>query len=145
MAKKSDYRIEQRNRYLEDIGLEPYEYGVNWTVDVKKKTLKGWKRQRKEYGFDERETYEVFDIYAEWLYCHLRMYRKKASKVIDLTYYAIEFEGKTYTEIEAIDKILKWTKYFLKNRDNLDKKDKAMEKLMKASRLWSELLPYAWW
>ena len=40
MAKKPDYRIERRNRYLEDIGLRPYEYGVNWTFGTKKNRLK---------------------------------------------------------------------------------------------------------
>ncbi len=140
-----DYRLEQRNKYLEDIGLKPWEYGVNWTVDNEKKQLKIWKKQRKKYGFDDRETYELHDIYAEWLYSHLKMYKKTASGLVDLTYHTIDFEGRTYTEIEAIDRVLKWTEYFLKNRDDVDKEEKAMKKLQKATRLWSEILPFAWW
>ena len=142
-----DYRLEQRNKYLEDIGLKPWEYGVNWTVDNEKKQLKIWKKQRRKYGFDDRETYSLFTIYAEWLYSHLMMYKRAASKIgsIDLTYHTIEFEGKTYTQLEAIDKTLKWTEYFIRNRNDIDKQDKALEKLQRASRLWTELLPMMWW
>ena len=142
-----DYRLEQRNKFLEDIGLKPYEYGVNWIVDNEKEQLKIWKKQRKKYGFDDRETYELHDIYAEWLYSHLMMYKKAATEIgkIDLTHHIFEFEGKTYTQFDAIYHILKWTKYFLKNHNDADKSDKALDKLQKATRLWSELLPYAWW
>jgi len=118
-----DYRFEQRNKYLEDIGLKPWEYGVNWTLDSDKERLKVWKKQRKEYGFDERETYEIYPRFAEWLYSRLMMYREAAAEIgkVDLTYHTCEFEGKTYTQIEAIDKVLKWTRYFLKNSNDLEK------------------------
>ena len=145
MVKIPDYHIEQRSKYLEDLGLKPFEYGINWTIDNKKKDLKRWKKQREKYGFDEREAYEVYSIFAEWLYCHLKMYCKKVSKAIDLDYQTVEFEGNTYTENEAIGRILKWTEYFLKNHDDLEKRDKSLKKLQKASRLWSELILYAWW
>ena len=145
MSKKHCKHIEQRNRYLDDLGLDFFEYSVNWTVDNKKKILKIWKRPRKKYGFDNRETYDMFIIYAEWLYSHFMMYRKRASKEVDLTYHRIEFEGKRYTEIEAIDKVLKWTRYYLLNREDPDRSAKAFGKLRRASRLWTELLPYVSW
>ena len=107
MAKRRAYLVKQRNKYLEDLGLEPYQYGVNWTLDDKRKDLRRWDRQRRKYGFDERETREMDVAYAEWLYSRLMMYRKRASKAVDLTYYSIEFDGKEYTQIEAIDKVLK--------------------------------------
>ena len=141
----ANYRLRQRNKFLDDIGLEPWEYGINWGDDSDKEMLKAWMRQRKDYGFDERECYCVYSIYAEWLYSHLMMYREKASRTVDLTYHTIEFEGKTYTQIEATDKIIKWIRYFLKNQSDMDKEEKSIEKLQKATRLWSELLPYTWW
>ncbi len=145
MSKKHCKHIEQRNRYLDDLGLDFFEYGVNWTVDNEKKMLKIWKKQKKDYGFDDRETYDMFIIYAEWLYSHLMMYRKRASKEVDLTYHRMEFEGKRYTEIEAIDKVLKWTRYYLLNREDPDRSAKAFGKLRRASRLWTELLLYVSW
>lgn len=145
MAKRPVYLVKQRNKYLEDLGLEPYQYGVNWTLDSRRKAMRRWERQRRKYGFDERETRELDAAFAEWLYCRLMMYRKKASKEVDLTYHRIEFEGKRYTEIEAIDKVLKWTRYYLLNRDDPDRSAKAFGKLRRASRLWTELLPYVSW
>jgi len=141
----ANYRLRQRNKYLDDIGLDPWDYGINWGDDSDKERKKTWKRQRKDYGFDERECYCVYNIYAEWLYSHLMMYREKASRSVDLTYHTIEFEGKTYTQIEATDKIIKWIRYFLKNQSDMDKEERSIEKLQKATRLWSELLPYTWW
>ena len=145
MAKRRAYLVKQRNKYLEDLGLEPYQYGVNWTLDDKRKDLRRWDRQRRKYGFDERETREMDVAYAEWLYSRLMMYRKRASKAVDLTYYSIEFDGKEYTQIEAIDKVLKWTRYYLVNRKDPDRSVKAFGKLQKASRLWTKLLPYVSW
>jgi len=144
MSKKTKKIPMQMNGYLEDLGLELYEYGVNWNGDYDKKTLKEWKRQRKRYGFDSRETYSVYSVFAEWLYSHLMMYMENASKIVDLTYHSFEFEGKTYTLEEAIGKIIKWTGYFIKNYECL-KGNKSMNKLKKAARLWAEILPYVWW
>jgi len=124
MPKKLKHRIEQRNRYLEDIGLKFHEYGVNYTSDdVPERYVKKWKERRGMYGFDERETYEVFGI-------------------IDLSCHTIDFEGRAYSQIEATDKAIKWTGYYLIHRYDTEKRDKAVRKLQKAARLWAELLPY---
>jgi hypothetical protein len=88
---------------------------------------------------------QLLEFSSQMLYCHLMMYREVASGIVDLGYHTVEFEGRTYTEEEAIGKVLKWTKYFLRNRNDLDKVDRALEKLQRATRLWAELLPYAWW
>lgn len=40
MAKRRAYLVKQRNKFLEDLGLEPYQYGVNWTLDDKRKDLR---------------------------------------------------------------------------------------------------------
>ena len=133
MSKKPDYHFEQRNKYLDDLGIPFYEYGVNWTLEeTSKRNRKKWNKQRKKYGFDDRETYNMFIIFAEWLYSHQMMYRKKASEIIDLTYHTVEFEGETYTQIEAIDKTIEWTGHFLLNCNDPDKEDEAMEKLQKS-------------
>jgi len=71
------------------------------------------------------------------------MYRKKASRIVNLTYHTVEFEGRTYTEEEAIDRIIDWTGYFLKHEWEYD--DDAMDALQRAIRLWAEVLPYVWW
>ena len=65
MSKKHCKHIEQSNRYLDDLGLDFFEYGVNQPrKESKKKWRKTWRKQRETYGFDDRETYDMFIIYA---------------------------------------------------------------------------------
>lgn len=142
--KKFKYDIQQRNKYLDDLGLKPQEYGVNftWTNDKRKKK---WKKQQKKYGFDSRETWNLNYQFAQWLYCRLKMYFKEASKIIDLDYYKFEYQGKTYTQKEAIVKMIKWLKYYLKNVDTDGNEEKALEKCKKATELWAIVFPTMWW
>lgn len=150
--KKIKFEIEQRNKFLDELGLKKHEYGVNFIMkcdrkkDRKKdkKRRKRWKKQQKLYGFDERETWNLYEQYAEWLYSHLKMFLEEA-KIIDLSFWKVEYHGKTYTEEEAIEKILKWTGYFLKNRDREGKEEKAIRKLRKATELWAVTFQYVSW
>lgn len=146
MKKHNGYYIVQRNKYLEKIGLKPNQYGVNFTFTTDKYKKK-WKKQRKEYGFDERETYCMDIIFAEWLYSHCKMFLEKSRKTIDLSYYKYDYNEKKYTQEEAIKKIIKWTKYYLKNNDSDDTKIaiKANKKLQKASELWTIVLLQMGW
>ena len=44
MNKKYNFIIAQRNRFLEDLGLKPSEYGVNWTMRCDRDCVGGkWK------------------------------------------------------------------------------------------------------
>lgn len=134
----------QRNKYLDKLGLKLKEYGTNW-YDGKDK--KEWKKQRKDYGFDSRETWNLNHNFVEWLYSHLKMYKKEASKIIDLTAHKINWDEKEITQIEAIDILLKECKFFLINVNgtDLEKEKKAYERMQKATKLWAELFPYMWW
>ncbi len=146
MPKKSDSLFKQRNKYLDDLGIPFHDYGVNWTLsETSKQNRRKWNKQREKYGFDDRETYCLNDRFAEWLYSHQMMYRKKAGCIVDLTYHMIDFEGETYTQLEAINKTIEWTAYYLRHRNDRDMGDECEEKLQRATRLWAELLPYAWW
>lgn len=144
--KKFRYNIEKRNQFLEDIGLKPHEYGVNFT-EKKDKRRKQWKKEQRKYGFDSRETWNLNNQYAQWLYSHLKLYLKETKEVIDLDYYKIQYEGEEYTQKEAIKKMIKYLEYYLKNADKLDDKKvlKAEKMLKKASELWVSVLPYMWW
>ena len=87
-----------KNKYLEELGLKKGEYGSDYS-EISHKQKKKFKKQRKKYGFDERETWNINTILIEWLYSHLMMYTEKGGKVVDLEYHTFEFKGKTYTEL----------------------------------------------
>lgn len=144
MSKKLKYNIEQRNKYLDDLGLKPHEYGVNF-IAGKDKRRKKWKKQQKKYGFDTRETWALDDIFAQWLYCRLKMYLKDAGEVIDLSYWKVTYKDKVYTQEEAIKKMIKWLKFYLKNADKEGKEEEAIEKRGRAAELWAIVLPYMSW
>ena len=42
----------QRNKYLDDLGLDIKNYGTNFVDELKDDRKEKWKEQRKKYGFD---------------------------------------------------------------------------------------------
>ena len=137
----------QKNKYLDDLGLKPNEYGTNFIGDDDKRSS-GWAEEKELYGFDSRETWCLSHIFVEWLYSHCMMYKERASEMIDLTWHKLEYNGKEYSQLEAIDYIIKCTKAYLTEIDEeswTDKEIKLLEKVQDATRLWAVLFPFMWW
>lgn len=141
------YVIEQRNKYLDDLGLAAHTYGTNFTDSKDDARRKEWKKQKKKYGFDSRETWCMSDLFIQWLYSHLIMYKKEAGKIIDLEYHKVIFDGKEYTQKQAIKKMIKWLRYYLIHNDDEDIEisKRAYEKATRAARLWAVTLHYMSW
>jgi len=128
----------QRNKYLDDLGIPINKYGTNFTKgDFHKR--KRWTKQRKLYGFDDRETWNLDYTFIEWLYSRLMMYKEVS--IVDLNFNKYEFEGKEISQGEAIDYILNICKEVLKN----DKYIKHNENLNKAIKLFADILHDMWW
>jgi hypothetical protein len=147
MKIKKSY-VEQRNKYLEDLGLRPEDYGVNFSPKNDKRRKK-WAKQKEKFGFDERETWSLDHYFAEWLYSHCRMYLKEAGKVIDLEEEdKYEIDGKKYNQKEAIEKILELLEFYLTNINHyksIEKEAEAKDALKEASGIWSEIILDMWW
>ena len=98
-----------KNKYLDNIYLEPEEYGVNWDlVDGKDIVEAGfrWQEQQENCGgHDERELFNFDITFIEYLYTMLKMYVEYAGKDIDLNYHTFEYQNKKYTQLEAINYI----------------------------------------
>lgn len=145
MTNEEYYNIEQRNKYLDELGIEPHSYGTNFTQKHDKRE-KDWKKQREDYGFDERETWNLNDQFVEWLYCRCKMYVEKASPIVNLKYYKFQFEGKEYTQIEAIEYIIEKCEAYMKTKYAYsEEEDKNIAGMQKAIKLWSEVFPAMWW
>lgn len=142
----------QRNKFLDDIGIPIETYGTNFT-DKDDERNKHWKKQRKKYGFDSRECWNLDSTFCQWLYSHLMMYLKDAKKTINLDYHKFTFNNKIYTQKEAIEFILKRLKEYLTfdsyeslNFDESIKKENAIhEEIKDAIRLWAEIYNVCWW
>lgn len=135
----------QKNKYLDDLGIPIKNYGTNWTKDGDKRE-KRWKRQRKKYGFDERETWNLDHLFVEWLYSHLTMYKEICC--VDLTYHKFVFKDKEYTQEEAIDYIIDICKEYITTYDEVsftDKENDLLDKVADAIRMFAEIHPAMWW
>ena len=132
----------QRNKYLDELGIPVNEYGINF-MDENDPRQEKWENERKEYGFDERETWNMHRIFAEWLYSHLKMYIDVCN--VNLSFHKFNFDGEEFTQGEAIDFILERCEDYLKTDMWSDDAAKVSEEMYDACRMWAEILPAMWW
>ena len=141
LAKKYGY---DRHYFLEKLGFPLEKCGTNF-CDTSDKRYEDWMKEREKYGFDSRETWNLNVIFCEWLYERLCMYKKKASKIIDLTFYKVKVKGHEYTQIEAIDKMIDDLEYILKNIDDDFTWKELQKRLKDVLKIWIEVWPHMWW
>ena len=79
----------QRNKYLDDLGISIEKYGTNF-CDKKDSRWKKWKKERKKYGFDARECWNLDSIFVEWIYSHFMKYKEDCN--VDLTVHKFEYK-----------------------------------------------------
>lgn len=130
----------QKNKYLDELGIPIERYGVNWRDDCSY-----YEQQREEYGFDQREIYDVDVIFAEWLYSHLKMYLEVAGKDLNLNSEdedrLIEFGNGCYTISGAIDYILERLERHL----TIEEENPTYQDYKEALHMWAEVAMYIWW
>lgn len=129
----------QRCKYLDDIGLKIENYGTNFMPDGDPRE-EYWSKEREEYGFDNRETWNLDRIFMEWIYTRVMMY--KECTIVDTSFYKVKYKDEFITHGEAMDKILDLAKQALLDSE----KDEVWYKnLREVCDLWKEVLPLMWW
>lgn len=134
----------QRNKYLDDLGLDIKEYGTNFLDDADSRS-EFWKEQRETYGFDSRECWNLNHTFAQWLYSHLMMYLEEASEVICLDFYEFVHNDVTYTQQEAIEYIIDKARKYILMDEFADDAIKCIKEFEDAVVLFSKILPVLWW
>jgi hypothetical protein len=132
----------QKCKYLDDLGLKIHEYGTNFISDEDARNIK-WKQEQKEYGFDNRETWNLNISFIEWIYTRLKMYKEVCN--IDLKFYKFNYKEEELTQGEIIDKILELCAKILTSERNVEDEKMIDEKTREICDLWKEILPYMWW
>ena len=132
-----------RHKYFEDIENKSFEHPSKWGNLINDTRQKTWYNERRKYGFDSRETWNLNSVFYIWLYEHLMMYKEKASKIVDLEYYKFEYKGETLTQIECIDRMIEGCKLYIQNDEPYDKE--IQEKIKSVVEIWAMVLPYMWW
>lgn len=142
----------QRNKYLDELGLNIKDYGTNRINEENTERSERWKEQRQLYGFDDRETWSLDVYFAEWLYSHLMMYKEYAGEVINLKFYKFTWDNKEITQLEAIDMLINAAKdyilaesKYMKNVIASEMVKLIFEEFYKLMPLWGMILPHMWW
>lgn len=135
----------QKCKYLDDLGLKLETYGTNFTDDYDIRSDK-WNEQHKQYGFDERETWNLDRIFIEWVYTRFMMYKETCR--INMDNHKILYKDQEITQREAIDKVLNLSKEILQAGDSVWTKNinkTVYENSREICEILKELLPYMWW
>ena len=102
----------KRCKYLDDLNIPITDYGTNFCNQNTDNRARKWRRQRTKYGFDERETWSIDELFVEWIYTRFKMF--KEISCVDLTFYKFHYIDKEITQEEAIDIILASCEDYLK-------------------------------
>ena len=129
----------QKCKYLDDLGLKINEYGTNFMTDNDPRSSK-WAKERKEYGFDVRETWNLDRTFVEWIYTRVLMYKER--NCVDTSFHKVLYKDDLITQQEAMDIILDLAKQILLDMDN---DELRLNNLRGICDLWKEILPIMWW
>ena len=111
-----------------------------------------WANERKVYGFDSRETWNLNDAFLKWLYERVKMYIE--INCVDLMYHKFVYHGKTLTQQEVLDLILKDIEMYYNVNGCFEKKygndvclhnQKQFVYMREIGELWALVLPAMWW
>lgn len=77
-----------------------------------KRSIKYW-LQRRTRGWSDDETWNLDCEFIKWVNSRFKKYKEKASKIVDLEFHRFEYEGKEYTQLELIDKVIKLSNEYI--------------------------------
>ena len=129
----------QKCKYLDDLGILINQYGTNFMPDDDRRA-ESWSKEREEYGFDNRETWNLDRIFIEWIYTRVMMYKEYS--IVDTSYHRIKYKDTEITQGEAMDKILELAKEILLDVDN---NELFYDNSREICDIWKEVLPCMWW
>lgn len=129
----------KRHYYLDKLGVE---YPHQWCPGDERE--KKWKKERKKYGFDSRETWSLDGTFFMWLYEHLEMFMKCADGVVDLNFHVIKIGDEEKTQREWILECISVLKKSLQN-DDFVYRERRVKDTDRVMQIWSAIYNYMWW
>jgi len=125
---------------LTDIGVTIKNLPEGWANKTGRD--KEWKKQRKVYGFDERETWELDHVFKTLIYERLCMYNYWCG--IDTTYHKFEYNGEILTFQDCLDKMIEGFKIGITEESDEDY-DYKREKINQAYDILALCHESLWW
>ena len=155
------------HKYLNKLGIESNNPCVFNTEDIDAvERNKIFQKQRKKFGFDDRETWDLDYTLATWLYCHLKRLKKVTNTDLEYHQFNIpilielpvpikhDFETKYYDEIIvkrteefAINTMIEYLKDFLLYNESVNFEDemRGREKYTCALKILAVVVHSLWW
>ena len=135
------------HKYLKDIGIKPADMPWNWNNDDSRQ--KEWREERQTYGFDERDTWNLYYTMTLMTYERLKHYREIAPVEIDTPHlsHTYEMDGKNVPYGVIIDRILTGFENYLKAKDEgwLDTDTKVYDEWLECWTLFALIIRSLWW
>lgn len=131
----------KQHKILEDFGIARKTIPENLCEENGSENRShNWRMERKIYGFDNRETWNMDYNFVLWLLERLVMYKEVS--IVDLTYHKGNFKGKKITQEEAIDLMIEKAKACALIDSHESEWSENWDDLMD---LWKEWGPAMWW
>ena len=124
-------------KYLDELGIPLKKQHTNF-CDKTDDRWNRWKKQRKKYGFDDRETWNLDQMFVEWIYTRFKMYKEIGGKIVDLSYHKFQYKDREVTQEQAIDIIIEACKNYL-----LEIETEILSP--EIYKLLGEIMPAMWW
>lgn len=96
------------HKYLKEAGFDKEAWGD--TLPKNDRRRPEWTKERRIYGFDERETWSLKDDSLYWLYEHIKMYMEVSD--VNLNYHKFDVDGEEMTQSQILNEILKKIKIY---------------------------------
>lgn len=77
-----------------------------------KRNIKYW-FQRRTRGWSDDETWNLDCEFIKWVNSRFKKYKEEAGKIVDLEFHKFQYEGKEYTQLELIDKVIKLSNEYI--------------------------------
>lgn len=92
-----------------------------------------------------RECWNLDYSFCDWLNKHLKVFKRDASKLINLEFHKYEYKGKEITQLEVIDRLIELTDYYIYTEDYLTDLDIDVEKVDEMLDLFKLVFYDLWW
>ena len=112
-----------RNKDIEALGLKSVDMQVNMCKRTPARCMYAWAEERKDYGFDQRETWNFNQTLFEFLYTRLKMFDRVNILDMEMTVVTCRTYGKEENEYHMtlqsyLNRLLTDLETMLKNTDD---------------------------
>lgn len=116
-------------------------------LQIAKRNIKYW-LQRRTRGWSDDETWNLDYEFIHWINSRFKKYKEQASNVVNLNYHKFQYQNKSYTQLQLIDKVINITDEMLTNDywsllySNPDKIEKNKNEVFDIFKIIYEVM---WW